>query len=96
MTEPNDSAVVIPASTLLGPADLEDRIARGDVKHVITETAHTPKFAGLAGTWTRVAVGADVNADGWHNYQREAYDAPPEFTPGSPTRHRALDPGLRT
>src|SRR5579872_3476507 len=85
-------AVIIPASTLLGPSDLEDRIARGDVKHVITETVHTPKFKDLAGTWTRVSVGADVNADGWHNYEREAFEAPPEFTPDGPTR--ASDPLL--
>jgi acetyl-CoA synthetase len=90
-------AVIIPASTLLGPADLEDRIARGDVKHVITEAVHTPKFKDLAGTWTRVAMsdqaeGNDENQDGWHNYQREAYEAPPEFTPDGPTR--ASDPLL--
>ncbi|HJY94524.1 MAG TPA: AMP-binding protein, partial [Streptosporangiaceae bacterium] len=30
-------AVIIPASTLLQPADLADRIARGQVRHVITE-----------------------------------------------------------
>ena len=30
-------AVVIPASTLLQPADLEDRVLRGDVRHVVAE-----------------------------------------------------------
>src|SRR5271170_3988831 len=59
-------AVIIPASTLLGPEDLADRITRGDVRHVITEDAQTPKFAGLAGTWTRVTVGAAE--DGWQPY----------------------------
>src|SRR5437764_9755482 len=29
--------VIIPASTLLGTADLADRITRGDVRHVVTE-----------------------------------------------------------
>jgi acetyl-CoA synthetase len=88
-------AVIIPASTLLGPADLEDRIARGDVKHVITEAVHTPKFKDLAGTWTRVSVVGqeDLGApEGWHNYQREAYDAPADFTPDGPTM--ASDPLL--
>jgi acetyl-CoA synthetase len=88
-------AVIIPASTLLGPEDLEDRIARGDVKHVITEAVHTPKFKDLAGTWTRVAVtGQDEQdaPDSWHNYQREACEAPPEFAPDGPTR--ASDPLL--
>jgi len=91
-------AVIIPASTLLGPSDLEDRIARGDVKHVITEAVHAPKFDDLPGTWTRVAVTGSAGQDerdapdGWHHYEREAYDAPPEFTPEGTTR--AGDPLL--
>jgi acetyl-CoA synthetase len=52
-------AVVIPASTLLQPADLADRITRGHVRHVIAEVAQVPKFAGLTGEWTRIAVGTD-------------------------------------
>jgi acetyl-CoA synthetase len=80
-------AIIIPASTLLGPADLADRIARGDVRHVITETTHTAKFTGLAGVWTRVAVGKQgpETAEGWHDYEREAYEAPAEFNPDGPT-----------
>jgi len=81
--------VIIPASTLLGPEDLADRIARGDVRHVITEDAHTPKFEGLDGTWTRVVVGAA--AAGWHHYD-DAGSAPADFTPDGPTR--ATDPLL--
>ncbi len=82
-------AVIIPASTLLGPEDLAERIARGDVRHVITEDAHTPKFEGLNGTWTRVVVGAA--APGWHHYD-DAGSAPSGFTPDGPTR--ATDPLL--
>jgi acetyl-CoA synthetase len=87
-------AVIIPASTLLGPADLADRIERGDVRHVITETAHTAKFSGLPGAWTRVAVGphGPDTADGWHDYEREAYVAPPEFAPDG--RTKGTDPLL--
>ena len=51
-------AVVIPASTLLQPADLADRISRGHVRHVIAEAAHTPRFAEVPGEWTRVVVGS--------------------------------------
>ena len=82
-------AVIIPASTLLGPEDLADRIARGGVRHVITEDAHAPKFEGLDGTWTRVVVGAA--AAGWHHYD-DAGSAPADFTPDGPTR--ATDPLL--
>jgi acetyl-CoA synthetase len=88
-------AVIIPASTLLGPEDLADRISRGDVRHVITEDVQTPKFRDLAGAWTRVAVGGpgtdgpgagDAGAvAGWHRYEQEAYTAPRDFRPDGPT-----------
>ena len=91
-------AVVIPASTLLQPADLADRIDRGDVRHVVTEAEHVAKFAGVPGEWTRVVVGgaADgrlVSADGkaWHAYADSAA-APAGFTPDGVTK--AADPLL--
>jgi AMP-binding enzyme len=49
--------VIIPASTLLGPADLADRIARADVRHVVTEASLAARFDGLGGRWTAIAVG---------------------------------------
>jgi acetyl-CoA synthetase len=84
------SAVIIPASTLLGPDDLADRIDRGDVRHVVTEGGLTPRFAGLAGDWTRIAVGGAA-ADGWSPYS-EAYGMHKDFTPDGLTR--ASDPLL--
>src|SRR5215472_6731690 len=66
--------VIIPASTLLGPEDLADRIDRGDVKHVVTEQAHAGKFAGLPGDWTRVLAGPG-EAAGWRGYT-EAFGEP--------------------
>ncbi len=50
-------AVVIPASTLLTPDDLRDRLERGQVRHVVAGAAHADKFAGLAGDFTRISVG---------------------------------------
>ena len=82
-------AVIIPASTLLQAADLTDRIPRGQVRHVITETAQLAKFAGIPGDWTRIAVG-DAAA-GWHAYA-DAFAGPAEFTPDGVTR--AGDPLL--
>jgi acetyl-CoA synthetase len=91
-------AVVIPASTLLQPADLADRITRGHVRHVIAEAAHVPKFAQVPGEWTRVAVdaagpgaGAEAGPDGWRAYADSAA-APAEFAPDGVTR--AGDPLL--
>src|SRR6516162_9227161 len=74
---------VILAAMKLGAEDLADRITRGDVRHVITESVHTPRFRDLTGTWTRVAVGAP--ADGWHRYDQEAFGAPRDFSPDGAT-----------
>jgi acetyl-CoA synthetase len=91
-------AIVIPASTLLQPADLEDRIARGRVRHVIAEAGLATRFAGIPGDWTRIIAGpahtyygALDDAGQWHNYA-EAASAPAEFTPDGVTR--ASDPLL--
>jgi acetyl-CoA synthetase len=78
-------AVIIPASTLLQPEDLRDRLARGDVRHIITEATHAPKFAHLTGDQTKIAVAAPFDeVPGWHHYS-EAGRAPSGFTPDGPT-----------
>jgi acetyl-CoA synthetase len=59
-------AVVIPASTLLGPDDLTDRVERGDVAHVVARSVDTPAFGSVKGSWTRIAVGSPVQ--GWLRY----------------------------
>ncbi|RKE22682.1 AMP-binding protein [Streptomyces sp. TLI_171] len=82
-------AVVIPASTLLTPDDLADRLTRGRVRHVVAESALTANFAGQEGEWTRIAVGPPV--PGWLDYARAA-DFTGGFTPDGPTR--AEDPLL--
>ncbi|WP_432005684.1 AMP-binding protein [Streptomyces parvus] len=75
-------AVVIPATPLLGPADLRDRVARGRVRHVLVRDADTAKFDEVPGDYTRIAVGEEVA--GWLPYA-EAADAPAAFTPGRET-----------
>ena len=82
-------AVIIPASTLLQPADLTDRIARGQVRHVVTDTAQVGKFSGVPGDWTRIVVGG--SSEGWHSYA-DASSSPASFTPDGVTR--ASDPLL--
>ncbi|MFD0318102.1 AMP-binding protein [Streptomyces flavalbus] len=80
-------AVVIPATPLLGPADLRDRVDRGAVRHAVVRAADTGKFADVPGDYHRIAVGgAPV---GWEPYE-EAYAAPAGFTPDGPTS--ATDP----
>ncbi|WP_020673613.1 AMP-binding protein [Amycolatopsis nigrescens] len=82
-------AVIIPASTLLGPADLRDRVNRGAAGHVVIRSVDTPKFAEVAGDYTRIAVGE--RTEGWLSFD-DAYAEPAEFTPDGPTA--AADPML--
>jgi acetyl-CoA synthetase len=59
-------AVIIPATTLLEREDLRDRLERGRVTAVVTETALTGRFSSLAGAPLRIAVGRPV--DGWISF----------------------------
>ncbi|MDX2702606.1 AMP-binding protein [Streptomyces sp. PA03-6a] len=76
-------AVVIPATPLLGPADLTDRVERGRARHVIVRAADAAKFDQVPGEYTRIAVGGAPA--GWHAYE-DAYDAPADFAPDGDTR----------
>jgi acetyl-CoA synthetase len=82
-------AVIIPATTLLGPADLVDRVDRGRARHVVAGSADAAKFDAVPGDYTRIAVGEGV--EGWHPYA-DAYDEAPGFRPDGVTR--ASDPLL--
>ncbi|WP_156756239.1 AMP-binding protein [Actinokineospora pegani] len=76
-------AVVIPATTLLGPADLRDRVERGAAGHVVARSADAAKFDDVPGDYTRVAVGEPVL--GWHHYSDSAA-TDVAFAPDAPTR----------
>jgi acetyl-CoA synthetase len=76
-------AVIIPATTLLGPADVRDRLDRGRAKHVVVASAVASVFDGVEGDYTRIAVGAPV--DGWLSYV-DADAAPAVFAPDAVTR----------
>jgi acetyl-CoA synthetase len=78
-------AVVIPATPLLGPADLRDRVERGRVRHVVARAEDTTKFDEVPGDYTRIVVGARQEADGWQRYEN-AYTASADFTPDGVTR----------
>ncbi|WP_059022427.1 AMP-binding protein [Mycobacterium sp. M26] len=67
-------AVILPATTALGPKDLADRLSRGAVSHVITNAEETEKFAAIAGGYGRISVG-DAQAP-WRRYRdSDALDA---------------------
>ena len=76
-------AVLIPATTLLTPEDLRDRLDRGQVKHVIIGAAHTDKFTDLAGDYTRICVGGEPA--GWKSF-KDSHTTSAEYTPDAATK----------
>ena len=82
-------AVVIPATTLLTPADLADRFDRGRARFVVTSAAEAAKFDGLAVDLTKIATGDAP--EGWLRYD-DLLAAPAIFVPDGPTK--ATDPLL--
>lgn len=59
-------AVIIPATTLLQEDDLRDRLERGAVKGIVTDSGLATRFEGLAGAPVRVVVG--TARPGWSDY----------------------------
>ena len=74
-------AVVIPATVLLEQHELRDRVERGRVKAVITDSKLTAKFTGIDGIALRIAVGAPV--EGWISYASSS--GSPQFVGAAPT-----------
>ena len=82
--------VIIPATTLLTPDELRDRLDRGRAKVVVAAQDQVAKFAALGDSGlTRIVVGAA--SDGWLAFDRTA-DFADTFEPDGPTR--ADDPML--
>jgi acetyl-CoA synthetase len=79
-------AVIVPTTTAVGPADLEDRITRGGARHVVCNAADVGKFDQVPGDYTRISVGP---AEGWADLRAAAdlEHAPvehPGTAPGDP------------
>lgn len=84
--------VVIPATTLLTPDELRDRLDRGRAKVVVASQDQVAKFAGLGGNdLIRVVVSAPAKHEGWLAYEQAA-EFPETFAPDGPTH--ADDPML--
>ncbi|MDN7178658.1 AMP-binding protein [Caballeronia sp. SEWSISQ10-4 2] len=87
-------AVTIPATMLLTPADIADRMTRGEVKHVIVASSETAKFDSIDKTKTRIAVAIPQSAalpEGWLDFA-DAFNESPSFEPEG--RTLATDPLL--
>ena len=77
--------VVIPATTLLTPDELQDRLDRGRARAVVATQDQVAKFTKLrADKLVRIVVGASSRVDGWLPFEQSA-DAPETFTPDGPT-----------
>jgi len=77
---------IIPTTTLLMPADLRDRVARGAARVVITDTGFAERFEGIDGGVLRLLIrGARA---GWETLSDAGALA--EFDPGAVTK--ATDP----
>ena len=84
--------VVIPATTLLTPDELRDRLDRGRAKVVVASQDQVAKFEGLGGDkLIRIVVNAASKQDGWLAFEQAA-EFPEEFSPDGPTE--ADDPIL--
>jgi acetyl-CoA synthetase len=75
-------AVISPASTLLTPGDLADRIARGRIGWVIAAPELTGRFAAVAAGVVRIATGAPP--PGWLGLDT-LRDGAADFAPDGPT-----------
>lgn len=82
-------AVLAPATSLLTPEELADRIERGGIRHMVVAGAETHKFAQLPAQLTRIAVGELVA--GWHHFE-DAYRFQTQFLPAGSTH--AEDPQI--
>ena len=77
-------AVVVPATTALGSADIRERVERIAARAVIANGSASGKFAGLDGDFLRIAIGDAP--EGWISFDafREHTDAAPFTTQTSP------------
>jgi acetyl-CoA synthetase len=80
-------AVIIPATTQLTASDLEDRLERGAVRHIVTDSARAANLRAPERLGVRLAVGG---APGFVDFEA-ALDAPASF---ARVATRATDPLL--
>jgi acetyl-CoA synthetase len=84
--------VVIPATTLLTPDELRDRLDRGRAKAVVASQDQVAKFKGLCSeNLARIVVDATSSHEGWLPFE-QSESSPDDFKPDGVTQ--AEDPML--
>ncbi|WP_433599269.1 AMP-binding protein [Nocardia sp. CA-135953] len=61
-------AVIMPTTTAVGPAELVDRLERGNARAVICNPGDTGKFDEVPGAYLRLVVGGEAAPSGWLGY----------------------------
>jgi acetyl-CoA synthetase len=79
--------VMIPTTTLMGPADLKDRVERGGATWAAVGSANIAKFSGVPGDYILIEVAAEAReapTAGAVQYGLSSA-SPTDFTPDAPT-----------
>ncbi len=78
---------------MLDTADLQDRVDRGSVAHVVTNASETTKFDGVHGDFSRIAVGGRRGRR-WTTYPTDLGEPAPDGEARPVVRTLATDPCL--
>ncbi|QCB95722.1 AMP-dependent synthetase [Arthrobacter sp. PAMC25564] len=76
--------VMIPTTTLMGSADLLDRVERGGANWAAVGSANIAKFADVPGDYTLIEIGGEATIPTALQYSESAA-SPTDFTPDAPT-----------
>jgi acetyl-CoA synthetase len=79
--------VMIPTTTLMGPADLKDRVERGGATWAAVGSANIAKFSDVPGDYTLIEVTAEAREESTAEavQYRDSSASPTDFTPDAPT-----------
>jgi acetyl-CoA synthetase len=78
--------VLIPTTTLMGPADLADRVERGEAGWAAVGSSNIGKFAGVPGRYRLIEIGdVGTRANAEALQYRDSADSPDTFTADAPT-----------
>jgi acetyl-CoA synthetase len=79
--------VMIPTTTLMGPADLKDRVERGGATWAAVGSANIAKFSDVPGDYTLIEVTAEAREESTAEavQYRNSSASPTDFTPDAPT-----------
>ena len=78
--------VLIPTTTLMGPADLTERVERGEARWAAVGHANIGKFASVPGNYRLIEIGSASGATTAALHYGGSATAPATFEPGAPTR----------